>query len=182
MEISQLSFVLLIIYSLLFGVLLGIVYDVIRIQRVFLGVEYKTKRQRTNYRDINLPIINRKAYFNHRKSSKGLLNIYIAIGDIFFVTLCGIITVLVAYAYNGGRIRAVIWIGLLVGAVLYYFTVGKMVMRLAEFVAFVLRCAVLYTWELVSFPIRVSIKYIRKKKQNKKKGAKNDEFEQPNCV
>ena len=40
MEISQLSFVLLAMYSVCFGVVLGVIYDIIRIQRVILGAEY----------------------------------------------------------------------------------------------------------------------------------------------
>lgn len=173
MEISQLSFVLLAIYSFLFGILLGVAYDVIRIQRVLLGVEYKTGKRRINYRDIELPIIKKKAYLKHKNISKGILNVYIALGDILFVTLCGVMTVLVAYAYNSGRIRAVILICLITGFVIYYFTVGKIVMRLSELIAFLLRSAILYMVAIFSFPIRKTVECIRKK-TDKKKGAKND--------
>ena len=176
MEISQFGFILLAVYSFLFGILLGVAYDIIRIQRVLLGVEYRSKKQRINYRDIELPIIKKKAYFEQKAVSKGILNVYIALGDILFVTLCGVITVLVAYAYNSGRVRVIILIGLLVGFLIYYFTIGKLVMKLSELIAFLLRSAVLYVWEIASFPVRKFVEYIGNKKQktDKKKGAKND--------
>ena len=106
-----------------------------------------------------------------------VLNVYIALGDVLFVTICGVITVLVAYAYNSGKVRVIILIGLLIGFVIYYFTVGKIVMKLSELIAFLLRSAVLYILEIFSFPVRKAVEYIKKiQKIGKKKGAKNDKL------
>ena len=161
MEISQLSFVLLALYSVCFGVILGLIYDIVRVQKVLWGVS--GNKGKIDYRNIVLPIIKKKAYFSKsNKISKTILNIYFSVCDVLFVTACGAFVVLVAYAYNSGRVRAVIYLGLLLGFLAYYFTVGKIVMKLSHLIAFVLRSAFLYICEIVVAPIRLAINKIKK--------------------
>lgn len=171
MEISQLSFVLLTVYSVCFGALLGVMYDVIRIPRVLLGAERDGNGK--NYRKIELPIIKRKAYPEKtNKLSNALLNVWIAVGDVIFAASCGIMAVMIAYAYNSGRVRAVIFIGLALGFLVYYFTLGKLMMKISELLAFLVRSAAVYVYEL----IRCIFGHLKKIKipKIKKKGAKND--------
>ena len=165
MEISQLSFVLLAIYSVCFGVLLGAIYDIIRIQRVLLGAEYgEIDKGKIDFRNIKLPIINKKAYsVKFDKISRRFLDIYIAVGDVMFASMCGVAVVLVAYAYNSGRVRLVIYLGLLFGFLTYYFTVGRLVMRLSHFISFVLRSILVYLCEIIVAPIRLVRRYIKKR-------------------
>ena len=164
MEISQFSFVLLAVYSVFFGAILGGAYDVLRIIRVLLGAERNEKSQ-NKLRDVVLPIIKRKAYPQRMHKLSGvLLNIWIAIGDVIFALSCGALAVLISYAYNSGRVRAVIFIGLGVGFLLYYFTVGKLVMKASELVAFVVRSVLVYIFEAVRFVIKkIKIRKIKKK-------------------
>ena len=165
MEISQFSFVLLAVYSVFFGVMLGVVYDIIRVQRIILGAEFGSgEKSKMNYRNIKLPIINKKAYSQRWwKISKSFLSVYIGLGDVIFVTLCSVAVVLVAYAYNSGRVRAVIFLGLLVGFLVYYFTIGKLVVKLAGLVGFVLRSVLIYLYEIVAFPIKLFLRFIKKR-------------------
>ena len=181
MEISQFSFVLLAVYSVCFGVILGVIYDVIRIQRIVLGAEYgDSTKGKINYRNIELPIIKKKAYsVKFEKISKKFLDIYIGIGDVLFVTLCGAAVVLVAYAYNSGRVRAVIFLGLLVGFFAYYFTVGKLIVKLAGLIGFVLRSFLIYLYEIIVAPIKLVLRLIKKRDrgQDVKERRKNDKRE-----
>ena len=167
MEISQLSFVLLAVYSLCFGVVLGVIYDIMRVQRVLLGAEYRGNKSKVDYRNIKLPIIKKKAYSEKfDRFFKSFLNIYIAVGDVLFVTACGAAVVLVAYAYNSGRVRVIIYLGLLFGFLAYYFTVGKIVMRLSQLIAFVVRSILVYCYEIISAPIRFGVEKIKKRSCN----------------
>ena len=165
MEISQLSFVLLAMYSVCFGVVLGVIYDIIRIQRVILGAEYgEDDKGKIDFRNIELPIINKKAYsVKFDKISKRFLNIYFAIGDVVFVSMCGVAVVLVAYAYNSGRVRLVVYLGLLVGFLTYYFTVGRLVMRISHFISFALRSILVYLYEIIVAPLRLVRRSIKKR-------------------
>ena len=165
MEISQLGFVLLAMYSVCFGIVLGAIYDIIRIQRVLLGAEYgEANKGKIDFRNIKLPIINKKAYSaKYDRISKKILNIYFAVGDVMFVSMCGAAVVLVAYAYNNGKVRLIIYLGLMLGFLAYYFTVGRLVMRLSHFISFVLRSILVYLCEIIVAPIRLVRRYIKKR-------------------
>lgn len=169
MEISQLSFVLLAVYSVCFGVLLGVVYDIIRVLRVLLGAP-REKKGKIDFRSIELPIIKRKAYpARTHKLSRGLLSVWIAVGDVIFAVSCGALAVMIAYAYNSGKVRAVIFVGLAVGFLTYYFTLGRLVVNISELIAFLIRSAVAYICEFIRFVFeKLKIKKVIKK------GAKND--------
>ena len=172
MEISQLGFVLLAVYSLTFGLMLGIIYDVIRITRVLIGAETKTKSKWRIPDNIKLPIINKNVYYlEHTRAAAVISNIYIAVGDILFVSACGMCSVLIAYAYNSGRMRAVIFLGLAAGFQIYYNTIGRLVMSVSSLAAFVIRVFVTYVVELLKLSGR---QIIMIKKKVKKKGAKKD--------
>ena len=181
MEISQLSFVLLAIYSVCFGVLLGVAYDVIRIIRVLLGA-YSTgtaKKTRLYLRDVELPIIKRKAYpLKKHNVSQKLLNLLVAAGDILFVCACAVMAVLISFAYNSGKVRMVIFVGLLAGFLAYYFTVGRLVMALSELIAFVLRSVCVYLYEFIRMILARIVKAFKKRsikiKTDKKERSKND--------
>ena len=165
MEISQLGFVLLAMYSVCFGIILGVIYDIIRIQRMLLGAEYgEIDKGKIDFRNIKLPIINKKAYsVKFDKISRRFLDIYIAVGDVMFASMCGVAVVLVAYAYNSGRVRLVIYLGLLFGFLTYYFTVGRLVMRISHFMGFALRSILVYLYEIMVAPLRLVRRCIKKK-------------------
>ena len=164
MEISQLSFVLLAAYSLCFGVMLGAVYELIRLPRVLLFAEHG----KINYREIKLPGIGRSAYpLKDSKKAEAVKSAIMVVGDVLFGILCGVTVVMVSCAYNSGRVRAIIFAGLAVGFGLYYFTVGKLVMAGARFVAFLIRSAWTYLIEAVRL-------VLKKYRMNKKERSKND--------
>ena len=169
MEISQFSFILLAVYSIFFGALLGVVYDLIRVTRVLFGAE-REGNGKTDFRYIELPIIKRKAYPEKSNKLSGfLLNVWIAVGDVIFAVSCGVLAIMIAYAYNSGKVRAVIFIGLILGFLAYYFTIGRLVMRASELITFLIRSMAVYIWEFVRFAFgKLKIQEI------KKKGAKND--------
>ena len=172
MEISQFSFILLAVYSFCFGIALGVIYDIVRISRVVLGAEYGNS-DKIDYRNIELPIIKKKSYsVKFDKVLQKILAVYVVVSDVLFVTACGAIMVLVAYAYNSGRVRAIMLLGLLAGFLAYYFTVGKLVIRLSRLVDFLLRSALVYLYEIMATPIRLVIRMIKTK--DKEERRKND--------
>lgn len=179
MEISQLSFVLLAAYSVCFGVILGALYDVIRIPRILIGAEEDKK---TFFHRIELPLIKKRAYPDKR--SKLLIiahNLAVAVGDVVFLTMCGTVAVAVAYAYNSGRVRAVIFVGLIAGFLVYRFTVGRLTVAVTNTVAFVLRSAMVYLVEFVRF-LGERLKKIRIKKERSKNDIRQDRKREKNAA
>ena len=81
----------------------GVVYDALRVTRIVLGAERNDAAQQKRRGDLRraiLPLIKRAAYPEKtNRVTKWLLNTYIAVGDILFVSACGMLSVMIAYAY-----------------------------------------------------------------------------------
>ena len=168
MEISQLGILLLGAYSLCFGILLGIIYDVLRLVRVVLDTDGVSEKRLIDCRGVKLPIVKKKVYSESiDKTLKKILNVYVVVSDVLFASACGAMIVLIAYAYNSGIIRLVTVVGLLVGFLAYYFTVGKLVVEFSHLMGFVLRSAVVYLYEIIAMPIRCIAGIVKNKERRK---------------
>jgi|GEM_PF-2310325 len=156
MEISTKVQLIITLYAVIVGAGIGVIYDVIRITRVFSGVT-KTVRQR-KLETRRLPLVGafvsirslagfkEKADEQRSRTLKFTSAIYkntaIFIGDIlFFFIVSPIFTVFIYYA-NSGKIRWYLLTGALVGFVLYYFTVGRIVMLFSGTIVFVVKSSV----------------------------------------
>ena len=163
MEISPFSYVLLAAYSFFFGIILGGVYDALRAVRLVLGA-----RPSGRFGDIKLPLINRSPYPERESGRENALVMTISIvGDFLYVLGCGTMVVMIAFVYNSGRVRAVIFAGVALGMILYFLTVGKITVIILEAVAFAFRSAMLYIWVWIT-------SLCKRIKKIKKKGAKNE--------
>lgn len=174
LEITQISYILLAVYSFCFGAILGMIYDTLRITRIILGAEGGSGVGDA-LRQVRLPIINGGVYPGKKsRLAEVLLSGYIALGDIAFISFCGVIAVMISYAYNSGRVRAVIFLGLLAGFLLYYYTVGRLVVAASRLVAFAIRGIAVYAWSALAFLARNMSKVIKFKKKGAKKDAGKD--------
>ena len=153
MGISPIRLFYLLLASFSFGVGMGGVYDIHRILRVFFGVRYSKKRP-SELLHRPLPILRRPlGEIRQRRWSRALLSILIFLQDVFFFCLAGVGIVILNYAYNDGQLRFYTVIALFLGFFLYYFTIGKLVISLSEWIVFFLRavCAILFF--LLSAPL-----------------------------
>ena len=83
MEISPLLLAMMLVWSFVFGLLLGAVNDVNRIVRVFCGVRYGGKNFDKLY-SIKLPIVKRSLKRRDGGFYRGILSIIIFFQDIIF--------------------------------------------------------------------------------------------------
>ena len=102
MTISQSLYGVVTFYSVIIGVVLGVIYDVFRIQRITM--------ERDNI----------------------IENIIIFAEDIIFAVISAVIIVLLMYHLNHGRIRWFAPVGAGIGFVIYYNTVGRIVIICSE--------------------------------------------------
>ncbi len=161
---------LLLLHSFFFGILLGILNDVNRIVRVFFGVSYSQKSFRSLYaRD--LPLIHRPLVRREQgKVKKGALSVLIFFQDLLLLTVGGVGTVLLQYQYNSGRFRFFCLPAMILGFVLYYFTVGRGVMLISEAIVFVLRATFLILASCILRPfVKIFRIFVKKIKKIKKK-------------
>ena len=153
MELSQLALLRLYLLAVLLGVFLGVIYDILRISRVFLGVRYSRRAFRSLY-EKKLPYI--KMSGERRESP--FLGTLIFFEDLFFGVFCGVSTILLFYAANNGNFRFLVLVCILGGFFLYRGTIGRPIMLASELIAYgveaVFRYAVFIGW----LPVRILIK------------------------
>ena len=132
MEISPLRLAFLLFCSFLLGIGVGIFYDVNRIIRVFWGCRYSVDHFDKLY-SLRIPFTERTIpkKSNHR-FRETVQKTIVFIGDIGSVLTATIGVLVLNYSYNSGRFRFFTVIGLLVGFLLYYFTLGRLVMLISE--------------------------------------------------
>lgn len=104
----------LLIKSFLAGVALGVFYDFIRAFKMFFGVRYAR------------PIVKRSV------AVSVLAYIVTFLTDILFWIVVGVTSILLMYGVGGGVFRGLTYLGLIVGALLYYFSIGRLVLKVSE--------------------------------------------------
>ena len=178
MEISQLSFTLLVLYSVAGGFALGIVYDALLFVRVLLGVEQNAEgKLAARIEDVELPLIKRKLRKNVNKAwVRFFRDATVVVCDALFVIICGIVVILISYAYNGGLVRFAVILGEMVGFFLCRCLLGRMLGWMSGLAASVCRIFFEYLREIALCPVKL-VKFIVLKANGikyKRKGAKNE--------
>lgn len=122
LETSMRLLLLGILYSLAFGILLGLIFDAFKIIRIALG-SYKSGGRERFKRIYSSKI---KKYIN---SSGGAVYSYIVttLFDLLFFITCGALFSVFLYVFNFGIFRWFLLAGALAGFRLYYITLGKAV-------------------------------------------------------
>ena len=155
MEISQTAIGLLYLYGTLLGASLGLFYDLLRVTRIFLGVHY-SRSVSGRLQTIKLPLL--PPYREHEESQA--LGVVVLIEDLLFSILCGISLILLFYECNDGMIRFPVFFAFFAGFFLYRMTLGRLVMLVSEFAAFLIESAVRYVWYFLSYPFRMAGKFL----------------------
>ena len=159
MEISQITLAVMLLYSFLFGIAVGILYDVNRIVRVLFGVRYTNKAYSRLY-SLKLPISKNNLIIG---SNKGFWqSLVINLGDVFCVIIATVGVILINYGYNSGRFRFFTVAALIVGFVIYRFSIGRILILVAEPIAFFCKYIFLSICDLLALPLRKTIALVRK--------------------
>lgn len=149
MEISQIMLTLLLLYSFLFGIAVGIFYDGCRIIRVLAGKRYSKKGYK-RLDALKFPIIKRTLFAP--KEDGVLQSVLIFLSDLICVTFCTAGIIVLNYAYNSGRFRFFTVIGVLIGFFIYKYTVGRLIMLIAEPMLLLLRFIVVSIFIILCAP------------------------------
>ena len=133
-DLSQHVLLALLIKSFLAGVALGIFYDFIRAFKMFFGVRYA------------LPIVKRSA------AVSVLAYIVTFLTDILFWIVVGVTSILLMYGVGGGVFRGLTYLGLAAGVLLYYFSIGRLVLKVSETVVTFVKRAVRRVARILAMP------------------------------
>ena len=113
-------------YSLILGLIFGIIYDIIRIMYILCGIMSYSGEKRGMVRG-RIPFL---IFF---------------VFDLLYMITVTVLYSLFNYARNNGSFRVFILAATVCGFVLYYFTVGRVVMFVSDAVVRFLRLAFKYT-------------------------------------
>ncbi len=144
------------LYSFFIGLLLGVLYDVIRLTRITLGLAVYSNVSERLYRH-RLPFIRESRAYIGCGSGKGkFAGALIFIGDIVYALVSAAVYSVFLFHAIRGQVRWYFIASSAVGFFAYYFTVSCFFLTVLEVVVFVLRAAVRYITELFLLPIRVA--------------------------
>ncbi len=142
------------VLAFLLGIFFGAVYDVFRILRIS-RLPYIIPNGRF-YEFIKIP---EKNLFAGKKLFKGIFrlsdNLMTLFEDLTFWIFISLCEILFIYHVNGGSIRVYFIICTLLGAAIYFFTVGKLTIYFSVRIIFSLRCLLYWLFYIIIYPIRI---------------------------
>lgn len=143
----------MILYAFFLGVAFGVLYDVFRISRAFLGVSYGGKSAAYLY-EKEYPLIG-KLENKQGKLKRGILLTAVIFGDLIYFTICGLIFAIFIYYANDGifRIGALMAVG--GGFFAYYITVGRLIIAFAEIICIFLKIITKIFLFAIAFPLKI---------------------------
>ena len=154
MYVSMSELSLMFLYSILLGFFLGASYDIIRLTRIAVGVKYGTSGEK-NYSFAKYSLIGKFFYSKEKNPSRkkhSFLPVFIFLGDVTFCLFSSVAIAIFIYYFNSGEFRAFVLFGAALGFIIYYFTLGKMVIYLSERIIFIIKLVSLYLLFFVSYP------------------------------
>ena len=165
MGISPILLFKLLVSAFLWGGVVGIFNDLNRISRALLFTDAITDKGQRYY-GIELPIIKSslksKLKLDAKKRNNLLYNGLLALQDFVLVLVYFMGLVFLNYELNKGDFRTFTVVFSLIGAVLYYFTVGKLVFNLSELICFVIRAMAVIGFYVFFTPIMYILTKMRR--------------------
>ena len=151
MEISPSLLAKMLFVSFLFGIQSGIIFDIGRVLRALFFGEAKVKRLVGLYaaklpiskRNLSRPIGKLQGFFKYT---------FIFLYDFFWMLYSFIALMKINYSYNDGGIRFFTVAGILLGFVIYYFTLSRALIFLGELASFAVRYTFFAIFDVVSLP------------------------------
>lgn len=145
MVVEQTRLAEILLYSFLLGIFLGIVYDWFRIRRRLFSIKAAKKSDAD-------------------KGTKGRIylieDVIIFFEDVLYGIICSIVMCIFLFYINHGRFRAITLIGAGVGFLIYYKTVGRLVLFCSEKIVGFIRFLFGKIFKLTVVPIIRLLKYL----------------------
>lgn len=162
MEISPIEQAFLLFYSFLFGIGMGFFYDVCRIVRAFFGVRYSVGSFEKLY-SLKIPFIDKKIEQKSKRRFRKIAQcIVVFVGDMLSLLIASVGIIVLNYAYNSGRFRFFTVLGVIIGFLMYYFTLGRLVMLVSEPVVILVKYVFLSFLVVIGYPIKLFFCFLLK--------------------
>lgn len=160
MEISPIKIFYMVAASVFLGICAGALNDLNRIVRMLFGQTYGKSGFGSLY-NIKLPI-SRRQLGEMRKypQKRGAFYVVVFFQDVilFFASAVGIS--LLNYYFNNGRARIFTPVAVIIGFLIYYFTVGKLILYLSDIPIALIMFIIISFFEILHYPLRYFVKKI----------------------
>ena len=126
---SQEQLLSLLLRAFVCGVAMGVYYDVLRIVKLLFSLETAAGRVAKVFRAT-------VTFF----------------ADLIFWLTFGIVSIMLIYRIGGGVFRGLVYLGMLMGAAIYHFTVGKLTLKIISFTVAFLKKVIRAVIKVIIFP------------------------------
>ena len=157
MEVSMHALLANCLRAFVLGLLLGALYDVIRLSRIIFGVSVYSDKNR----EFSLYARGVKNIFA-RKRGNIFTCIYLALTDFVFFLLSAVIFILFLYIFNYGIFRWFFLIFSILGFLFYYKTAGRLFVSASTVVSSYLMLVLNLILFAAVYPFRTLVKLIRR--------------------
>ena len=141
-DIPQELLLALILKSLLCGGLLGIYYELFRAIKMLFGVKYGEISEVSSF------------------GGRAVVFAVTFITDLIFWVTAGLLSIAIIYSVGGGRFRGLTYIALALGFLVYYLTVGRLMLKVSAFLVKILKKAARGLIRLALAPIKLILRLI----------------------
>ena len=139
MEIFPMRIFQMLICALCFGAAVGAINDANRLIRALMGERYEGSGFQ-KLRKIKLPVIGDGDTPRERsRCGAFFFSLTVFFQDVLLLFSAGLGSVIINYYFNDGRLRIYAPATVIVGFIIYYFTIGRAVIFCSELIIFVLR-------------------------------------------
>lgn len=153
MNVSMHQLFATLLYSVVLGLFFGAVYDAVRIIRVVFGINsYSTKKRFKSFYDkglINVFVLKKAAIFK---------TIFVFVTDIVYMTFISVSFVIFLFHFNFGIFRWFFLVFAALGILVYYHSVGKLVIAFSEVISETMKLVVNTLIFILFIPIKYLIK------------------------
>lgn len=139
------------LFSVMTGAFLGLIYDFFRIIRCLFGIKYG----KILFKKI-------QSSESEKKISKPMESILMGITDLMYFAAATVIMCIFIYFVNNGIVRWYIYFGAVTGFILYYFTVGRIVISFSSIIAYGIRRIFYVVFICLYEPIRPIFPFAKK--------------------
>lgn len=136
MEISIISQLLMVVESVFLGIFLGLIYDGVIFLRILFGIIPSSKLTLKLKEKRFLRVSNPYEGVTRGKKTQSVIFFFT---DLLYFVIVSLIMAIFIYYVNDGIVRWFIFAGLILGMIVYRFTVGKIIGLFLEHFAFYLR-------------------------------------------
>lgn len=132
----------LLLKSLLCGGILGVFYDILRAIKMLLGVRYGECSEFSSL------------------GGRAVVFIVTFITDLVFWVTAGLLSIALIYSVGDGRFRGMTYIALALGFLVYYLTLGRLMLKVSAFLVKILKKAARRLIGLILAPIKLILRLI----------------------